>query len=193
MKIKVTDPNVKSLSILQMLEKLGQGDRDRLIEAGVRPESLDKLRSLHIGSLLRLVHLDFPEVHFRIAEESIATGLDTLQRQSEDYDDLAYFIQNGASQTMLNHLFRFSMDVIQHYRKFLAKDTKPGRTSMPNIRVREEIQLYWYSIDDGDFVVSSSLRKKLRLLHQKFSDYSSDTLYATINEFGDVLPKRKTS
>ncbi|MEQ1602417.1 MAG: DUF2857 family protein [Methylophilaceae bacterium] len=193
MKLIVTDPGLKASLLLHMVEKIERGELHTLLESGNSPECLDQLRQLDIASLMRLVHIGCPEVTFRVVDESIKGGLDTLQRQNNENDDLIYFIQNGATQSMLGDLFRMNGDVIQSYRKLLSQESKPGRTTLPNEKLREGIQQHWYTLEVSCLTKAETLRKKLRLLHGQFNDVSIDMLYATINEFEEVLPKRKPS
>lgn len=187
MKLRVTDPGLKASLIIHLIEKIDGGDLDKLLDSGISAESLDKLRALDIPNLIRLIHLGCPEVSFGI-EDNISHGMETLKRQNEETEDIVYFIQHGATQFMLAHLFRFNAELIQHYRKLLAQESRPGRASMPDARKCEAIQTYWHKLEHVKCLTSNeTLRKKVRLLHQEFSDVPIDELYAAINEFEKVL------
>ncbi len=191
MMIPVTDPTLKASLILHMIEMIDRGDIANLIENGANPESLDQIRQLDVSGLLRLVHLGYPVIHFKMPDESVQIGLDTLNRQNEENDDLIYFIQHGASQSMLNTLFKVAPDVVQSYRKILSSERSAGRTSLPPDKAREEIQNHWYGMgkEPSD---PASIRKQLRQLHARFNHFSIDVLYATINEFNDVIGRRRS-
>lgn len=188
MKVKITNPIIKGAILLHLLEKFDHGEVETLIESGVSPESLDNLRGQLGVDIVRLMHLDILEIHFNINDKHINDGLKTLNHQKAEFEDLAYFIENGASQRMLDSFFRMDPEVIRSYRRFLDRDTKPGRTSMPSVKVREEIQKSWHSIANNDANLIINTRAKLKILHQQFSEYSLDTLYAAATEFGVNVP-----
>lgn len=191
MMIPVNDPTLKASLILHMIEMIDRGDIANLIENGANPESLDQIRQLDLSGLLRLVHLGHPVIHFKMPDESVQIGLDTLTRQDEENDDLIYFIQHGASQSMLQHLFKVSPDIVQSYRRMLSSERSAGRTSLPPEKIREEIQNHWYAMGKEP-KEPVSIRKRLRQLHAKFNHFSIDVLYATINEFNDIIGRRRS-
>jgi hypothetical protein len=195
MKLRITDPGLRASILIHIIEKIDRNELDSLLNSGVSPEFLDQLRQINIPSLIRLVNLGCPEITFGIGEDSLRTGMDTLQRQNTETEDLIYFIQNGASQSMIEHLFRMNATVIHSYRKLLTNDRKSGRTTLPDEKVRDEIQLHWHSLQNVEgFTITETIRKKIRLLHGQF-DLPLDILYTTINEFKnefkDVLQKRR--
>lgn len=183
MEVAITDPHLRVSLLMHLIERLDRGELGALLESGVCPKSLDKLRQLEMSSLIRLGAMRQPEIHFSLNSTGLDFGLQTIERQNNEIVELVYFIQNGASLSMLNQFFPAQdIRVIQTYRKLLTNERKTGRTALPDENTRDLIHQSWHAMGE-EYPDISSLRERLMLLHGFFNDYSLDVLYATVNEF----------
>jgi len=185
MMIKVTDNNLRAALFIHLIELLERGDLAVLLENGACPKSMDRLRSLRISDLLHLASSGHPDIHFSINENGFDLGIETLDRRKEESGLLVEFIQAGASQSMLNHLFPTTNSrVIQTYRKLLKADRRSGRTALPEGEVRDAIHKNWFNLSEN-YPNVTSLREKLWLLYGWHNTFDLDVLYAIVNEFNE--------
>lgn len=190
MMISVTDPHLRVSLLMHLIERLDRGELSELLESGACPQMMDKLRQLETGSLLRLGIMHQPEIHFSLNETGLDLSLEAIERHNKEIAELVYFVQNGASLSMLNQLFpTHSTEIIQTYRKLLSNERKAGRASLPDEKTRDAIHKLWHELANE----GNGLREQLRVLHLVFPESRIDVLYATVNEFEEVAPSNKRS
>lgn len=191
MMVRVMDNTLRASLLMHLIEQLDRGDLAVLLEKGACPKSMDRLRSMTTSELLQLASSGHPDIHFSIDEAGFDLGISTLDRRRRDTEDLFYFLQNGASQSMLNDCFpSVDQKVIRSYRGLLKNDRKTGRVSLPDEVMRDAIHKGWHAIPTEHPDIGT-LRERLILLHGYFPGYAMDVLFATVNEFNDS-DKRKS-
>lgn len=187
MMVSITDPHLRVSLLMHLIERFDRGELVPLLESGVSPGLLDKLRQLEMGSLLRIGEMRHPEIHFNVSEPGLEFSLEAIERHNNEIAELIYFIHNGASLSMLNQLFPAQdTKLIQQYRRILLDERKVGRTALPDERTRDAIHRLWHSLQNGSGKADSA-RERLRILHESFQDYRIDVLYATVNEFEELV------
>lgn len=178
--IRVQDRTLRSMLLTHLVEQIERGGFDHLVAKGIQPSTLDKLRTLTVPDLLHLVETGHPDIHFSIDEAAIDLGMARVELLKTEMNELAYYVENGASLSMLIRLFpRTDQRVIEEYRKLLAPARKPGRPSLPNDKTRDLVHQAWFASRDA-----RALRTRLMALHQQFQSIPLETLFATVNEFG---------
>jgi hypothetical protein len=190
MLIRVTDNNLRASLLVHLIEQLERGDLSVLLEKGVCPASMDRLRSLTISDILHLASSGWPDIHFSIDENGFDLGIALMDRRKEEAEQLVYYIQNGSSQSMLNQLFpKTDPRIIQTYRKLLKSNRKTGRAALPDEATRDLIHKCWFGMDT-EYPEITSLREKLMLLHGFFNSFPLDVLHSVVNEFNEPEGKR---
>lgn len=183
MMVPVTDANIKTSLLMHLIEHLDRGELIAMLDDNQNHSILDRLRQLNCGALLRLANMNQPKINITFDADSIESGLNLLNRQDQDINDLVYFIANGASLSMLNQLFA-SIDptIIDAYRNMLVANRKSGRTPLPSVTDRDVIHQQWHQIQQPQ----ATMRERLRALHAHFNKaFSMDALFTTIHEFAD--------
>lgn len=189
MMVRVTDSTLRASLLMHLIEQLERGDLAVLLEKGACPQSMDRLRGLAINELLLLASSGHPDIHFSIDGAGFDLGIETLNRRKEETEHLVYYIQNGASQSMLVQLFPATDPrVTQTYRKLLKNHRKTGRIALPDENTRDLIHQCWFGMHE-EYPEVSTLRERLMLLHGFFNHFPLDVLYATVNEFNE--PQKK--
>lgn len=191
MMVRVTDHSLRVALLTHLIEQLKRGDLAPLLEKGACPKSMDRLLAMSIGDLLMMVETGYPDIHFSIDANGFDLGILTLDRQKEEADDLTYFFRHGASQSVIDQMFpNTSACMIQSYRKLLKPYRKAGRATLPDAQSRDRIHQCWAALP-AEYPQASSMRAKLRLMHETLNTYSIDVLYATVNEFNPTQAQRK--
>lgn len=191
MLVRVMNDTLRAQLLIHLIEQLERGDLAVLLEKGTCPRLIDRLRGMSISDLLQLASSGHPDIHFSINEDGFELGIASLDRRREESEHLIYFMQNGATASMLNESFpQMDPRVIQSYRKLIKLDRRNGRVALPDEAVRDLIHKCWHGMPE-EYPDMKSLRERLILLHGFFGDYPLDVLYATVNEFKAAEAKEK--
>lgn len=192
MLIRVIDNTLRASLLMHLIEQLDRGDLAVLLEKGACPKSMDRLRSMSISELLQLASSGHPDIHFSIDEAGFDLGVATIDRRKAETEHLIYFIQNGASLSMLHEFFpQIDQRVIQTYRKLIKNDRRIGRVSLPDENVRDLVHKCWHGMPEEYPALRTDL-DRLIVMHGFFQEYSIDVLYAIVNEFRNP-EKRKSN
>lgn len=183
MMVRVIDNTLRASLLMHLIEQLERGDLAVLLEKGACPKSMDRLRNMSISELLQLASSGHPDIHFSIDESGFDLGVATIDRRKEETEHLIYFIQNGASQSMVHEFFpQVDHRLIQTYRKLMKNDRRIGRVSLPDEKVRDLVHKCWHGMPE-EYPRVHTDRERLIVLHGFFQDYPLDVLYAAVNEF----------
>ncbi|WP_404298977.1 STY4526/YPO1902 family pathogenicity island replication protein [Alicycliphilus denitrificans] len=164
---------------------------DQLLGEGFSAELIDKLRRRDARDLLDLSNrLTFVSVNLPTRE--MLQQLDCIDRRRRDDEMCEYFVKHGAQRALINKLFKRTPEEIRRLRELVGGGSI-GRTKLPKeYGTRDHIHVVWHHIkESSDY--SENLRDWLYALHQKFPDYSIDTLYSTVKEFEDIYVEDKIS
>lgn len=164
---------------------------DLLLEMGFEPELIDSLRHRKARDLLELSSR-VRALKVVLSPWELRLHLDGIEMERREDELCEYFVRNGASRSLIARLFRRTADDVRRLRE-LVGGISAGRSRLPkDYSTRDAIHRAWHEIkrDSGEV---GSLREWIYALHQLFPDYTIDTLYSTLREFGDdeaVLKRR---
>lgn len=182
--LRVGDPTVRAMLLSHLIEQVERGELSQLLDRGVTPSMMDRLRSLTASDVLHLATSGHPDVHFTLDVSGFELGVNTLNRRKAVMQELAYFIQNGASHSMLAQFFpSIDPEVVKNLREVLRPERRCGRASLPDDGIRDKVHEKWHEILRSNSEQTACSR--LVALHGHFHDIPLDALYATVNEFGD--------
>ncbi|WP_287919369.1 STY4526/YPO1902 family pathogenicity island replication protein [Comamonas sp.] len=156
---------------------------DQLLRMGCDAELIDQLRHRTTRDLINLSSRSSGFV-VNFYPRELLTHLNGIDRQRRDDEMCEYFVIHGASRQLLCKLFKRTGDEIRRLREILVGRGSVGRTVLPKSHhVRDEIHRTWDSIQKAS--PDQSFRVWLYELHQKYPNYSIETLYSTLKEFED--------
>jgi hypothetical protein len=179
--------NAVLLSVVKMIDS-DEGFR-ALLKGCCDTNVLEELRHrkardlVEVSSRLRTLAISF-------SADEFLHELRKVDLQRRDQAMYEYFVRHGASRTMICDLWKKTSDEVAAMRRALLPEGAlgPGRRAMPKVHaVREAIHEAWAEIEKT--LPQESHRQRLYQLHQRFPDYSIDTLVSTLNEFEQ--PERK--
>ena len=170
---------------LQIVVKLidTESGLDELLHQGCSASLLDDLRNRKARDLVEVASR-LRSVQIVVSPTEIQGELHRLDRVREDQSLFEYFVQHGASRQMICDLWKRTHEEVASMRKALLPggSASAGRTPLPKSpAVREAIHIAWDAINKAD--PGASQRQKLYQLHQRFAEYSIDTLVSTLDEF----------
>jgi len=99
-----------------------------------------------------------------------------------------YFVIGGAAPELMTKLFKLTSVQIRQLREVLCpagEQPLGGRPRLPEIAIRESIQMDWAKLAKEQ--PQDSLRERLYQLHLIHSDISINSLWAVLNEFDSVI------
>lgn len=180
--IQNTQMNFLMLSeVVRMIET--EDGLDSLLTMGCDAELLDQLRNRSTRDLWNISNRA-SGFTVLLSPKELLNHINGIDRQRRDDELCEYFVMHGASRQLLIKLFKRSSDEIRRLREMLVGRGTVGRTGLPkSLRVRDEIHHTWYSIIKNR--PNESLRTWLYELHQRYPEYTIETLHSTIKEFED--------
>lgn len=162
---------------------------DQLLSEGLSPELIDKLRRRDARDLLDLSS-KLTHVSVNLSSREMLQQLDGIDRRRRDDEMCEYFVKHGAQKSLINKLFKRTPEEIRRLRELVGGGSI-GRTKLPkDYGTRDHIHVVWHHIKENSNP-AENLRDWLYSLHQKFPDYSIDTLYSTVKEFEDIYAEDK--
>ncbi|WP_082848131.1 STY4526/YPO1902 family pathogenicity island replication protein [Delftia sp. GW456-R20] len=154
---------------------------DQLLLLGLTPELIDTLRTRQTRDLMDLASR-MRSIRITLAVNEIAGHLDGIDRQRRDDEMCEYFVRNGATRSLVTRLFKRSSDEVRRLRDLLG-GASVGRTKLPKEHdVVDHIHIVWHEIR-RNAGPAENLRDWLFALHQKFPDYSIDSLHTCVKEY----------
>jgi hypothetical protein len=188
--LPVTQPVLLRLALEYLVERVDQGAEslDELLRAGLDPTLLDQLRYIPVRDLARLAEQTRQSwLSLTFDCQALLDALAKLKAGRKDDELLSYFIINGAPAGLIADLFKLPFDEVRFIRSQLLTDGAPtGRPRLPPPDERPAICNAWARLLQQDNITST--RERIYQLHQRFSAYSIQALWAVINEFGDAVP-----
>lgn len=142
---------------------------------------------LSVQEIAQLAKLGKPELSVTFDSTSLQRSLQTLRHVQGVEAQLQYFLQHGATNSMLAELFHISANAAKAKRKAYEAvhpvEGKRRRPSMPNSATREKIHHVWYALRGA--ATQPPKPQDYRSLHDTFPALSLASLYAVVNEFDD--------
>lgn len=175
-----TDPALRLLALQQLIDALHTGRWEKLIKAGLKPETLERLRRTPLEDAATVVTRNELRVLLRIDGDSLEKCLNRIELQRADETIKEYFVRHGATPTLVKRLFKLDRATLEQLRHLLGANAR-GRTPMPKPKERDAIHAKWRELDAED----SDMRMRYYRLHQAFPQHAIRVLEAVLKEFED--------
>jgi len=145
---------------------------------GLSAEKIERLGRLTASEIRVLAtHRGLP-IKVVVDGYQLAETLGAVARNRQLRDLETYFVQHGASCSLMHRLFSMSRKMTHRRRSELGTSIPAGRYHLPRPRTREQICIAW------DKLPPEPLSKRYFRLHQLFPEFSIAALEATVNEKG---------
>lgn len=175
----IKDEKIRFLVLSHLIET-AENEQTELADYGLSNILLESLRQITSKDLIRIAKLPQPELSLHLDTLRFEHAISLLDYLNSRAALLEYFLQHGATSSMLTALFKISPHDVALKRALLKG--KPGRPHMPDAACREAIQLHWHKIRKSKSNNRPSA-EDYHALHLAFSDLSLATLYAVVHEF----------
>lgn len=171
------DTHVRLTLLNHIAVQLGSGDSGAFRAAGIEADLLEHLRGLSAADLHRLAAMREPMFAVSIDATKLKAGLRALALANEAKAQETYFIQHGASWSLMKRLFKMRHKLTLQRRRELGVRRRSGRLRLPDFASRERIWRVWAAINDPD------PRARYYQLHQSFRELSLEALETVVSEF----------
>lgn len=165
--VSLRDPAAQMFALTRLIAALEGSDQqilDQMLNAGMTPELLDRLRSMPLAEACR----------FAVGQCGLGIAIDTaamqaqlhrMDRNKADREALEYLVRNGASPRLLTQLFALTQSDARRLRRVLAPAVATGgRPRLPPDDMRPAIESTWVEL----VAQETCPRARFRLLHQRF-------------------------
>lgn len=176
--IAIDDDGLRKLIFIHMVELAEGGTFKGLLSEGMPACSLDKLRKLSGGDLIRLAKIAKTSVQLVIDPDALERNLDTVLKMVDDEKMFEYFVANGASIPMIRAVFKVDAKHIEIARTTIGDQRTAGRPVMPPDKIRDVIHEKWSQMG-----TEALPRNKYFALHKMLPEFPLRVFYAVVNEF----------
>jgi hypothetical protein len=165
--LTLRDPAAQMFALTRLIAAMEDSDQqtlDQMLNAGMTPELLDRLRSMPLAEAWR----------FTVGQCGLGIAVDTramqaqfqrMDRSKADREALEYLVRNGASPRLLTQLFALSQSDARRLRRVLAPDVATGgRPRLPPDDMRPAIESAWVELETQE----PCPRARVRRLHERF-------------------------
>lgn len=174
------NPALRMLALQQLIDALQTGRWEELIKAGLKPETLERLRRTPLEDAAIAAARDELHVLFSIDGDSLEQILNRIERQRADEAIKEYFVRHCATPTLIKRLFKLDRSTVERLRHLLGANVR-GRTPMPKPKERDVIHAKWRELGTDE----PDLRMRYYRLHQAFPHHAIRVLEAVLKEFDD--------
>ena len=169
------------LLILEELMNASRSERRaELAQAGVKPETLDRLRRAPWEDAALVAARADLRIAVSIDGDSLELGLNRIERQHADDALKEYFARHGATPALMQHLFKLDRPTLERLRKATGSVWR-GRPPMPKPDERDAIHARWQQISGEE----PDPRLRYFKLHEAFPHWAIRVLEAVLKEFED--------
>jgi hypothetical protein len=154
--------------------------REELTQAGVKPETLERLRRAPLEDAARVAARTDLRIAVSIDGESLEQGLNRIERQHADDALKEYFARHGATPALMHRLFKLDRPALERLRKATGTPWR-GRPRMPRPEERDAIHARWQQISSEE----ADPRLRYLKLHEAFPHWAIRVLEAVLKEFED--------
>lgn len=177
--VPIHDPGTRMYLLTRLINSFEGSDRSllaQLIDCGLTPDLIDKLRSMSLVDALKFT-ANQCGLSVSVDGDAVRQQMGNLERSRGDREMYEYFIRAGASPNLISRLFAVSPDDVRRLRKLIApKVAGGGRPRHPVEPLRSDIETAWRRIRQ----IETTERQALYLLHQEFTHLTIGTLEAAI-------------
>jgi len=191
--VDVTNPLLTAALLSEVVRLIDTANGlDQLLQQGCDPALLDEIRNSKVRDM-REIAAKVKTFRCVFSPRELAGELRKLQLVREDQELCEYFIRHGANRNIVADLWNMTFDDVAAMRRVLLPGggASAGRPQLPrDFAVREAIHQAWSEILKAHpEETRESRRRRVYLLHQRFSDLTIDTLHCTITEFDTAKDK----
>ena len=150
--IPINDSSIKLTILSHIIQLIDQGGIPKLIKKGMEPSLIDNLRFRCVRDVVEASELTSGfEVDIRFDTDRLRNCFDRIDTVRKTAVLKEYFITLGASADLINTLFKLSKNEVTLLRQELAtKNRTSGRTLMPALGLREQIQAVWADLEKNN-------------------------------------------
>ncbi|MDP2708309.1 MAG: STY4526/YPO1902 family pathogenicity island replication protein [Burkholderiales bacterium] len=177
MMLALQDGPLRFMVLTHLVSRLRQGAADEFLKAGVKPDQINRLRTLEASDIKRLAALPHTMIGLALDGEAVNSGLRHLAAIKDLHGLEEYFIRHGASPRMMKTLFTMSFKTTRTRRQALGQKGINGRPVLPTMDVRDRIHRFWAAHTQLD------PRSRYYQLHQAFPAWPFNTLHSVIIEY----------
>jgi hypothetical protein len=174
------DGQLRLLLLTHLVTRLERGEKAELVNAGMEPEQLDRLRALSLSEIHRLAALREPFIGLALDGPAFKAGLRNLAFLSQTQFLEDYFIRHGASPALMTALFKMPYKTTLARRRAASLGRGRGRPALIPIDARDRIQRIWMDLAHLD------MRQRYYRLHQAFPLMSLHALHRVVTEFDEL-------
>lgn len=176
LRIEIDGPSLRSLIVADVIRSLTPGGH-----AAMDDRTLDALRALPVAQLASASSLAEKTVYVELNLRRLLEALRRCRQLPESDPSLAYFLENGASYTLIGRLFQLGRREVM---RLMAAGTRSSvhagglgrRQTLPSPTERDAIHAAWVTLDGTPV-------ERYIALHGRFPAWPLSALDAVLNEF----------
>jgi hypothetical protein len=174
--LEVTDPQVRTVLLHHVSQRISQGDPPDLRQSGFGSGGLRTLRRLSVHELERLARTQTLRIAIVLDVDALEGALRKVEMVDGAEEMRTHFVRSGASTRLMASLFRMSRNATHRLRRDLGVLHPSGQLTLPHPDERVRILRCWHSTQD--------LAPRLRYLrlHQTFPTYPIAALELVIRQ-----------
>lgn len=172
--VAISDPVLKRVLLQHLLDQEQTDLPDNLASF------LENLRQRPMQDFLALTSARTLQVRIYLGE--VVPSLQHLEAQNDEEALLMYFVDHGASRSLLRRLFSVTGARAAELTR-AAGLASQGRTRRIAPNVSDQIHEAWYAINKSE--PDLPLRARFHVLHRQFQALKIREIEGVLNEFGD--------
>jgi hypothetical protein len=165
--VTLRDPAAQMFALTRLIAALEGSDHqvlDQMLNAGMTPDLLDRLRSMPLAEAWRFA-VGHCGLGIAVDTAAMQAQFQRMDRSKADREALEYLVRHGASPRLLTQLFALTQSDARRLRRVLAPDVATGgRPRLPPDDMRPAIELAWEELEK----LESCPRARIRRLHERF-------------------------
>jgi hypothetical protein len=178
--IPADNPALRLLALEQLIDAVHSERWQELLDAGIKPQTLDRLRRTPLEDAALVAARGEVRVNFSIDGDSLEQGLNRVARQRADEAIKEYFVRHNATPVLLQRLFKLDRPTMDRLRRMFGANSR-GRPPLPRPAERDAVHARWREISAAE----SDPRQRYLKLHEAFPHHDIRVLEAVLKEFED--------
>jgi hypothetical protein len=154
------EPNLTYALLGWLIRRIQSGMIQDLIEHGLTPDLIERLRHLKAHELTELAGSRQPLFSIVVQSNHTAPSVAKMEYVKAGADVQKYWITNGATVELMRHFFKLSREQAREHRRFLCANDQMNMR-LPSDRECDAIYKAWLVLDR-----SLDVRVRYMLLHQ---------------------------
>ena len=171
---------LRLLALEQLIDAVHSERWEELVAAGLKPETLDRLRHTPLEDATLVAARAELQVRLSIDGDSLEQSLNRVERQRADEAIKEYLLRHNATPTLMQRLFKLDRPTLDRLRKLFGANCR-GRPPMPKPDERDAVHATWRAICARE----SDPRLRYLRLHEAFPHHDIRVLEAVLKEFED--------